>query len=217
MSARFIIRVDDVGQGLDQSERDVGLTMFRKWMDAWGTPDEPIYLGVVPASLGWYEHEYLLDLEANTGAVISLHGYDHADQVLTPEHIEMASHYFPKARHVIPPYNKYDEQTLGGVWCLAQDGKPGVIFGGFDGEHHNFGLRPYMPSNRVLHLNAPRLLYARCYQLAQITSSPLSPVDMGYPFVVTLHWRWDWDFLDGVTKLRKLLEGRMVSTDEALS
>lgn len=205
---RFIVRVDDVGQSLEQHERDARLEHFRKWLNAWGTLDEPIYLGVVPTFCDPYAIGYLAGL--SRGVRIALHGYNHWNQVLTPEHIEMASHYFPQSRWVIPPYNAYDEQTIAATWCLAQSGQRPVLFGGFNDEHHHYGEAPCIKYG-VLHLSARRDLYSHSYRLIEAVAKIEDP---GYPLQIVLHWRWDAPFLSGVTKLHKALEGRLASTDE---
>lgn len=203
---RFILRCDDCGQALDQSKPDIGLEYFWRWWNAGGWGDEPIYLGVVPGVLGERELDMLLDLESRTEAVVSIHGWMHDQRILMPEDLVQAKARFPKSNTCIPPYNQYDERTIEGMreWDMP------VLFGGFDGEHHNYGEAPKVIGN-VLHLSARRDLYARCYQLVDVVDKV---EDMGYPLQMTLHLRWDSGTMNGVGPLRKALSGKMTTTDE---
>lgn len=207
---KFILRVDDVGQDLTQTEPDVELRTFRKWWEAGGWGGEPVYLGVVPAVIGQKERDWLLDLEIKTEAVISLHGWDHAHRNLSPLHLEAAQEVFPLANTVIPPYNMYDVHT---IRAMGEKMYRPVLFGGFNGEHHTLGNAPCLTGG-VLHLNAERILYNHSHRLVDVVKS--LRFDVGdYPVVVTLHHRWDAKHLDGVRALHRMLEGNLYSVEEA--
>lgn len=211
---KFIVRVDDVGQALEQSEPDVDLAYFKEWWAAgrWGEAGVPIYLGVVPARLSQTDLDYLYELETTTGAELCIHGWDHADRILWPRDVMLARSILPRARCVIPPYNKYDERTIEATGQLSYACRKAVLFGGFDGENHRFGEAPTMVGN-TLHLSATRELYAHSYVLAEHVELVSDP---GYPLVLTLHHRWDaGKWLDGVGKLREALDGRTVAVDKA--
>jgi hypothetical protein len=64
----------------------------------------------------------------------------------------------------------------------------------------------------VLHLSADRRLYHHSYRL---TARIDEIEDPGYPVVITLHHRWDGAHLSGVGALRRALDGRLASVDEA--
>lgn len=205
---RFIVRVDDVGQALDQSKPDVGLEYFLSWWKAGGWGEHPIYLGVVPAALGPIELDVLRSVVRDSEARICLHGWDHAERVLTRVDIERAREVFGFANCVIPPYNRYDLPAYEGVIHPAE--KP-VLFGGFDGTDHSFGPAPRVV-NGWLHLSADERLYARCYQLVE----PVGKIeDPGYPLQVVLHLRWDAERLHAVGNLCAALADRMVAVDAA--
>lgn len=209
---KFILRIDDVGQALDQSQPDYDLKYFREWWTAGGWGDQPIYLGVVPAVMRRRELEYLYEIVYGSKAVICLHGWDHAREILTRESIRRGSEMFPSARHVIPPYNLYDRATIDAIeeFLVQPKERPPVIFGGFHGEDHHYGDFPKMIGN-VLHLSAIRILYARSYQIIEALDKVA-----GYPYpqVITLHHRWEQNFLPAVGELRQRLDGLLVSTDE---
>jgi len=204
---KFIIRVDDVGQALDQTQADSGLLLFRKWWEAGRWDGLPIYLGVVPTFLDDEAKEWLRD-NLHRPAEIALHGWDHVKQVLTELDVERGRAVFPDSRCVIPPYNLYDERTV-----KACNGM--VLFGGFDGEHHNYGPDPIMVEN-CLHLPADRKLYSHAYRLVRLFDHDIeNGLDYEHEFrVITLHHRWDAGFLDGVGRLRDAIADRLATVDE---
>lgn len=204
---RFIARVDDVGQAVDQTQRDVGLEYFWSWWKAGGWGEYPIYLGVVPAAVGPVEIEMLLELERTTKAKVCLHGWDHHPHALRLDDLSLAQVPFQDARVVIPPYNQYDSLTFQAMKELGLN----VLLGGFDGEHHELGPRPKLV-NGILHLSAERELYAHSYRLIETVGKIDDP---GYPRQLVLHLRWDEGRLDTVGNLRAALADRMVAVDEA--
>lgn len=205
---KFILRVDDIGQDLDQSHEDENLAYFWKWWNAGGWGDEPIYLGVVPLFTTHKTREVLLELEEKTDAVICLHGWDHHPHKLLPEDLTKGQALFPKANCIIPPFNDYDGTVFS---TLEKEFKDPVLFGGLPTQHHAFGDAPTMIGS-ILHLSAQPDLYTHSYRLVDLVQDFPDP---GYPVVITLHHRWDCNFLDGVGKLRKALEGLLVSVDAA--
>lgn len=205
---RFIVRVDDVGQSPEQWRSDVRLSYFLQWWEAGGWGDGPVYLGVVPKAVGATEIELLHELEETTGAEVCLHGWDHHPHELTAEDIDRASEVFPEARCVIPPYNRYGAEAIERTGLLAP---PTVLFGGLPGEDHDYGSAPAV-LGAVLHLSADRRLYHHSYQLAGRLDDIEDP---GHPLVITLHHRWDGGHLAGVGELRRALEGRLATVDEA--
>lgn len=219
MSARFIVRVDDVGQRWENQQKvDHGLREFFQWWDAGGWGEEPIYLGVVPAGLDIdYELGMLKELEVITKAELCIHGWDHARQRLTPAHIGRARAALPNARCVTPPFNLYDGATVDAMAILGDEP---VLFGGLlevpgvRAADHAYGPRPLLLGN-VLHLAAEPALYKRAHELVDVVRDYPDP---GYPLVITLHTRWDLNPehpLEAVGALRKALAGRMASVDEA--
>lgn len=216
---KFILRVDDVGQALDQSQPDVGLKQFRKWWSRGNWNDIPIYLGVVPACLAGdgealgFLNDICINDRRPRGAELCLHGWDHAKQTLTQDHVFKAMEAFPSARCVIPPYNNYDEETVKAVSLIADDP---VLFGGFNREHHQYGNGPCL-TRGVLHLSACRELYSHSYLVADFLKNVLDQKwpTVDYPLVITLHHRWDHGFLDGVRRLRDLVAEHVVTVDTA--
>lgn len=213
---KFILRVDDVGQAVDQSKPDVGLEYFRRWWDAGGWEGLPVYLGVVAGTLGEREID-VLNVLTSSGRMdcptkLCSHGWSHRDETLTSEEIFKSSDILPTV-YVIPPYNKYDSDTIKAVALLHDEsGEQPVLFGGFNGEHHPYGEAPRIVDG-VLHLSAERALYQHAYQVAEA-------IEMGYgtdawPMVITLHHRWDANFLDGVRRLRDLVADKLTTVDEA--
>lgn len=212
MSARFIVRVDDVGQALVQKNLDVGLEQFRRWLAAWGEVDEPMYLGVVTGQLTDRELEMLFYIESHSQVVLCIHGHTHAPAALSPDEIVDSLRVLRGAKHFIAPYNQYNEETLAACWQKTPTWMTDpVFFGGFDGDHHSYGEAPCVVDG-VLHLSAHNDLYAHSYRLVDMVEKMDDP---GYPLVVTLHHRWDANALDGVTRLHEALRGRIVSTAEA--
>lgn len=212
---RFIMRVDDVGQAPEQHKPDRGLAFFRSWWDAGGWGEEPIYLGVVPGILSPVEMDMLFHIEDTTEATLSVHGWDHAKQILQSSDISRALDVMPRARTVIPPFNLYDENT---IRYLGRRIERPVLLGGFHEANaagreadHPYGPAPVVVDG-VLHLSAGWLLYEHCYRMVEAVESFPDP---GYPVVVTAHLRWDIDFFPGVRALREALAGRLVSVDEA--
>lgn len=213
---RFVLRVDDIGQAPLQFQPDKELKYFRRWWDAGGWGDLPVYLGVVPAVLGELERNMLLQLEDTTGAEICLHGWDHGDRMLSRNDIHLATKAFPAARCVIPPYNKSDEAT---VAAMEEFGLR-VLFGGFHGEHYQLGLEIGM-IGKVLFLPASRDLYDRSYVVANLVdvwgATSGGPWEgSNVPLVITLHHRWDTNFLEGVRRLRDLVAPHLITVDEVL-
>lgn len=227
----FIIRVDDVGQAVNQQEPDVGLEGFRRWWDAGGWAGLPVYLGVVVAPLGkWaledYDrfepvlgggpHDWLRD-HVKPPAEIALHGWDHRDRPLGLEDIRLSEESFGKARCIIPPHNKYDFAT---VDAMVETGKT-ILFGGFDGEHHNHGPAPKIVDG-VLHLSAEKSLYDCSFRIADFlgTATSQNCPSVDWPLIITLHWRWDAGCkdagaMDGVRRLRDLVADKLTTVDEA--
>jgi hypothetical protein len=208
----LILRVDDIGQDVDQTLPDIGLAYFKKWYEAGNWFDLPVYLGVVPQKLSAEDIVYLLDLEQNHSAVICLHGWSHIHQRLTRDHIRMASNVFPKSRMVIPPYNLYSNEAINATAELGTKKKPGVLFGGFDGEHHIYGEGPIMIGD-CLHYPAYRPFYAHARQVVDAIKSHERKTLPTYPLVITLHHRWDHDDLDSVRLLRDTIAPYLVSVD----
>lgn len=210
MSCRFVLRVDDVGQALRQSEPDRNLGYFKLWWRTGRWEGLPIYLGVVPAVCGEAERDWLR--KNVPPSQVALHGWDHSDEPLSVQHVAMASDCFPESRVVVPPYNKYDERTLVGVRRLLPPSP--VLLGGFDGEHHPYGEYPTLVAG-VLHLSADPRLYARCYQLVPTVKALLaSPTEEGRVLQIVLHHRWDAETMEGVRPFRDLVGPHLVSVDE---
>lgn len=223
---KFILRVDDVGQAVNQTKPDVGLEYFRRWWDAGGWAGLPVYLGVVVEPLGLAgspvaarvfgcpsdpESSYgWLSAHIRPPAEIALHGYRHKDKPLDLEEIYLAEESFPDARCVIPPYNKYNDATFD---AMRQTGKT-VLFGGFNGEHHNYGEAPRIVDG-VLHLSADRTLYQHSYIVAQTAKIKIDHGTSDHPLVITLHHRWDEKFFDGVRRLRDLVADKLTTVEEA--
>jgi hypothetical protein len=223
VTMRLVCRVDDVGQDVDQSQPDRGLRSFLRWWDAGGWAGLPVVLAVVPAALDEAAWLALHGLAAVPGVELALHGWDHAPGVLTPDHVRwgaraMAERGLP-VRAVVPPDNRYNALTLAAVRLLAD--RP-VLLGGFRGEHHDYGERPKVVDG-VLHLSAFRDLYAHAYLLAARVAEERELEDAGmvaagepgWPEVLTLHHRWDAEFLPGVRRLRDLVADSLVGLDEA--
>jgi hypothetical protein len=224
---RLVLRVDDVAQDVTQAEPDRGLRTFLRWWDAGGWAGLPAVLGVVPAALDADAWRALHGLAAVPGVELALHGWDHAPGPLTPEHVRrgaraFADHGFPVPRCQIPPDNKYSPVTLAAVRLLHD--RP-VLLGGFQGEHHDYGLAPRVVDG-VLHLAASRTLYAHAYRLADAISGMPEPRvhlwnsmdEPECPRVLTLHHRWDVagpDFPGGLRRLRDLVADSLVGLDEA--
>ena len=208
MAIKLIVRVDDCGQALIQDRPDEGLEIFSRWWDAGSWAMTPIYVGVVPVVVFPPAIVKMFGAE-----LIALHGWDHADQPLSPDHIHLAHRALPSARVVIPPYNKYNEDTFRAM----RDYGLTTLLGGFPSEHHQFGATPVMHAG-ILHLSARRGLYGRCYELVDAVKRVIATEDCPYPIQVVLHHRWDMsnpDFLPGVRKLRELIEPHVVTVDAA--
>jgi hypothetical protein len=220
---RLVLRVDDVGQDVDQSRPDRGLRAFLRWWDAGDWSGLPAVLAVVPAALDGAAWRALHGLAAVPGVGLALHGWDHAPGVLTPDDVRLGALAFagnglPVPRAVVPPDNRYNALTLAATRLLHD--RP-VLLGGFDGEHHDHGEAPRVVDG-VLHLSADRGLYAHAYAVADALGkgeafAPGSG-ERPWPRVLTLHHRWDLSqpgFLSGVRRLRDLVADRLVGLDEA--
>lgn len=209
MSARFVVVVHDVGQAEDQSQPDVGLEFLRRWWDAGGWTDEPIYLAAVPAAMGEPERQMLRDMERDTGARICLHGWDHHPHELSREDIERAHEVFPTSMSVCPPYLRYNHDSLLATERVLNWGA--TFFGGFYGQHQHYRDEPYFV-NDVLHLPAREELYRHSYRMVEYIEQAGDP---GYPLVVNVHNRWDAANLKGVGELRRALQGKLITVEEA--
>lgn len=213
MGVKFILRVDDVGQDLDQSKSDKQLSRFRKWWSVGKWEGVPIYLGVVPAFCGEWERGWLSDLLPSSH--IALHGWDHAHAMLREPDIRKASDVFPTSQVVIPPYNLYDGETVEGIAKVL--GPQSTLLGGFDGDHHRYGCLPVRVPLRmgdVLHVSANPKYYARCYQLVNTVEHTIDRVESEKMIQVVLHHRWDVEFLEGVRELREVIGPHLIRIED---
>lgn len=210
---RFIVRVDDVGQEYVQSEKDYDLALFAKWYECW--KGLPLYCGIVTNCIGSNEMEWLkVNIPEQFRA---LHGYDHAKQYLTEDHIKKGLLLLPNANVVIPPYNLYNMATFRGMESMK---KP-TLLGGFR-EDHRFGERPYLVHGSILHISAQRVWYDKCNVLEHRIKAfdkewggRWEDLPHSWPAQVVLHHRWDAHDLDSVKRVRDLIADRMVPVDAA--
>ena len=143
--SQFLLRVDDAGWRPEDKSNDVGLEYFQRWRDAFGIAGHPVVYGFIPSTVTPKEVDWLRD-NLKTGEEIAVHGWDHArDAIVTTEQMQAARNLFSGlvCNSYIPPFNVYDMQTMvnWGEVCPHGD-----FFGGFKGEHHNFGE---LPENRL--------------------------------------------------------------------
>jgi hypothetical protein len=203
---RWIVRVDDVGQQEDQRLKDEGLEQFLQWWRAGDWSGLPVHLGVVPACVSLEEHAVLHDLEQE-GAVICLHGWDHAERTLHPDDVRKGLEVFPDAKVHIPPYNRYDYTTLAAIPSGS------VLLGGFGGEHHRHGLEPKMIGN-ICHVSGTRMLCVKAWELVNVIPHVK---EEPWPVQIILHHRWDRNCnFQGLRQLRDLLAGNAAGVDEAI-
>lgn len=216
MDQKFILRIDDVGQDLDQTQPDKGLRYFMDWFTKGGWQGLPVYLGVVPSFLDMEAILTLRDLQQE-GAIISLHGWNHEKQPLTPDHIRRAVEIFPAADSVIPPYNMYDVATVTGMDLHMPPGAK-CLFGGMVNDHHQHGTKPKWVSADVLHLNAACKLYARSWDAANAVNSIFKGAEPGanHPLVITLHHRWEHQAVGASAGLREMIHNCLVPWRHAM-
>lgn len=205
---RFIVRVDDVGQAVDQSQPDIGLAYFIEWLNAgsWW-PNVRLHLGVVPGVMSSEDIASLKNIARKHSWELCIHGWNHSQCALSSDHIESARDRLGETHCVIPPYNMYDEDTLSACARLLEDP---VLLGGFDGEDHEYGIKPALVRG-VAHFSADKRLYDRCYRLAPLIET-LPAAD--YPLMVTLHHRWDAMTLNGAGELAKALAHHTINARE---
>jgi hypothetical protein len=176
---KYVVRVDDVGQGEDQSTVDTGLANFLRWYEPWrGTP---MYLGCVPACFGKCELAALADVDPT---LIAIHGWDHAKRDMTAQDLAKGRLVFPASSVVVPPYNLYGDDLLDAM------GQGWTLLGGFHGQDHEYGREPVRVGGGCIHASAVTALYARSWDVVSNIKRNLVPV-VDYLLQLVLHWRWE--------------------------
>lgn len=181
----FILRVDDVGRKPGDSPEigtDRDLLFFGQWRQKMNLQGVPIYYGAVPT---WIDDIPAKWLDSLAPEIASVHGINHErKQSPTIAQLKEARAKFPSLpKSFIPPFNHYSRDTIEN-WRAA-GGE--FFFGGFNGEHHNYGQLPDMKGG-CLHLPAAKELYGKVYEVTDALEKWQSHQ---CPLVCTLHVPWD--------------------------
>lgn len=210
-SAKFILRVDDVGWLPPDKTKDVGLAYFAKWREALGSRGLPVYYGVIPTMIGHDEACWLQD-NMTAGEELAVHGYSHAKgEIVTEAMMRAAASLFSQSapcQTYIPPFNEYDAGTIRD-WGEAWPG--GYFLGGFSPQDHNLGIAP-VQVGKAIHISAYRPLYDHTEPLIDHLERYLQEargLDVS-PVVVTLHATWGYQRLDLLPRVMELVKPHLV-------
>lgn len=205
----FLLRVDDCGWEPTAKRSDSKLEWFLKYRDAGKFEGLPIVWAFIPTTLGASELALLrATLKGNEQTAV--HGWDHADgAIVERRQMETAFNQLPRCKSYVPPFNRYDNQTISDWATLSNEDR--YFFGGFNGEHHHFGGMPVKRCKNVVHLPAIKQLYGRAHEV--LDNLPRYK-NIHCPIVVTLHVTWDVHGFRGLKELCEALKNDLVAPEE---
>lgn len=184
---KYILRIDDVGRlpsDPPEAGTDSGLDWFRKWFDDSSLRGVPAVCGVTPAWLDQRALRWLPRMARDHKTIFALHGWNHErDIVVTKLLMQLGVKALGKTNAYIPPFNEYGAKT---IWDWSEIVENPVFFGGFNEEHHFFGIEPFVYSNWV-HYPAYHDLYGTSLEIIK----RLPQNEFNYPLTITLHVPWE--------------------------
>ncbi len=191
----IILRIDDVGRAVNQpadGEPDRDLRYFWQWREALGLAGLPVVYGVIPCAVTRAD---VLNLHAGLsgGEELAVHGWTHRDgEIVTADMMRQGIDLLTvdggkPVRSYIPPFNRYDGQTVAD-WGTAA---PGGYFLG--GQHPRDQFYGHLPTKigGTWHIGAFPALYGHAHELVRRLDVIERWGATAVPVVLTLHTVWD--------------------------
>lgn len=214
----ILLRVDDIGRGPNDPP-EAGTDHDLKWFDQWyrtiGLGDLPAVFAAVPT---WIKEPGQRWLKENIRGRQSMgvHGWDHRRGArVTSTQMQLAISALATdngkrtVQSYVPPYNEYGDWEIG-EW--SQTGRR-YFFGGFNGEHHQYGELPKVIGD-VVHLPAAKALYGRAGELHKRFFGDAIYQQARHPLVMTLHVGWDANNMSELAKLKDAISPYLIGWEE---
>lgn len=199
MKNKIIIRIDDVGLGLNK-EKDIDMNIFSKMYKMFKERNIPYCPAIIPkvcdiGMINWMKENF------DDSVTVLLHGWDHIDNSNHMADNEFANRTYPEIfsrlnlgrrylcdlspRGFSPPFNRYNEDVIS---ACVQCGF-GYFFAGYGREK----IEKFQIYRNMLIIPCEEKLYVRCGNHDEIIAN-VDLINHEYreqPYVLTLHTTWE--------------------------